>query len=70
MKIPNGEKFQIFDEQAESLEKRGLWRRASMRWLAVLDAALDEPTREGAMFRRNHCQRMAAKPVTVQEVAE
>lgn len=70
MKIPNGEKFQIFDEQAESLEKRGLWRRAAMRWLAVLDAALDEHTREGAMFRRNHCQRMATKPVLSQEAAE
>ncbi|NDO80212.1 hypothetical protein CJP72_05295 [Citrobacter sp. NCU1] len=70
MAYPNGEKFQIFDEHAESLEKRGLWRRAAVRWLAVLDGALDEHTREGAMFRRNHCQRMAAKPVMAQEVAD
>ncbi|WP_330983233.1 MULTISPECIES: PerC family transcriptional regulator [Enterobacterales] len=28
----------LFDEIAISLEKRGLWRRAAVRWLAVMDS--------------------------------
>ncbi|MDK9605514.1 PerC family transcriptional regulator [Lelliottia wanjuensis] len=54
----------LTDEIAEALEKKGLWRRAAARWLAVLDNALDEKTREAASIRRNYCSRMAtgAKP--------
>lgn len=70
MSIPGGEKYQISDEKAENLEKRGFWRRAATRWLVVLDAADDEKTRESAMFRRNYCNRMAVKPGTYQEAAE
>ena len=68
--IRGSEKRQISDALAESLEKRGLWRRAASRWLVVLDAAQDEKTREKAMFRRSYCNHMAAKPEINPEVTE
>lgn len=70
MIYPGSGKYPVADKQAENLEKKGLWRRAAMRWLAVLDDAADEKIREGAMFRRNYCQRMATKPFESQDIAE
>ncbi|MFX2608986.1 ANR family transcriptional regulator [Enterobacter mori] len=64
------ERFQVRDYLAEKLEKQGLWRRAATRWLAVLDSAVTEADREGAMHRRNYCLRMAEKPITFTETTE
>lgn len=53
------EALKIKDDVAESLEKKGLWRRAATRWLEVMYfPEQTDKTRAAAAVRRNNCQRM------------
>ncbi|MFP1951723.1 PerC family transcriptional regulator [Lonsdalea quercina] len=44
---------------AESLEDRGLWRRAAQQWLMVLDQTDISGNRELIVLRRQCCLRLA-----------
>ncbi|MFP1742491.1 PerC family transcriptional regulator [Lonsdalea quercina] len=44
---------------AESLEDRGLWRRAAQQWLMVLDQTDISGNRELIVLRRQRCLRRA-----------
>ncbi|MGX9400387.1 MULTISPECIES: PerC family transcriptional regulator [Pantoea] len=48
------------DTVAESLERRGLWRRAARRWLTVMDQITEDAEREAIARRRERCLDMAA----------
>ncbi|MFY7114718.1 PerC family transcriptional regulator [Enterobacter cloacae complex sp. SHL020] len=52
--------MELKDTIAESLERRGLWRRAAQRWLTVLDDITDDALREAIIRRREHCLGLAA----------
>lgn len=43
------------DVLAESLENKSLWRRASLRWLALVDKCDDDGMRELYVQRREYC---------------
>lgn len=43
------------DEVAESLERRGFWRRAANRWGAILLSCHDSELRELYAHRREEC---------------
>jgi Pyruvate/2-oxoacid:ferredoxin oxidoreductase delta subunit len=45
----------ISDELAESLEKKGYWRRAAQRWWQVMNTAMDEDMRLAASQRQSFC---------------
>lgn len=47
----------IIDEKAEALERAGLYRRASARWLEVFDRSVSEKERDWIRQRRNDCLR-------------
>lgn len=47
----------IIDEKAETLERAGLYRRASARWLEVFDRSMSEKERDWIRQRRNACLR-------------
>ncbi|MEW5288570.1 PerC family transcriptional regulator [Erwinia papayae] len=52
--------MELRDTLAECLEKKGQWRRAARRWLAVMDKTTDDGHREAIALRRAHCIDMAA----------
>ncbi|EAM8210918.1 PerC family transcriptional regulator [Salmonella enterica] len=56
----------IYDEKAEKLEQAGLYRRATARWLTILDLCRNEPS--GEWFARRHLwcieQAETPRPVT------
>ncbi|MBK0123606.1 PerC family transcriptional regulator [Pantoea sp. S61] len=52
--------MELKDTIAESLESRGLWRRAAYRWLTVLDDITDDAAREAIIRRRERCLGHAA----------
>lgn len=43
------------DKIAESLEKRGLWRRAATRWLEVMSRSKNDDVLNSLRARRNRC---------------
>lgn len=52
--------MELKDTVAESLERRGLWRRAARRWLTVMDQITEDAEREAIARRRERCLDMAA----------
>ncbi|MBK0096668.1 PerC family transcriptional regulator [Erwinia sp. S63] len=52
--------MKLKDTIAESLERRGLWRRAAHRWLTVLDNITEDAEREAIVRRRERCLGLAA----------
>lgn len=52
--------MELNDTVAESLERRGLWRRAARRWLTVMDQITEDAGREAIARRRERCLDMAA----------
>ncbi len=52
--------MELKDTVAESLERRGLWRRAARRWLNVMDQITEDAGREAIARRRERCLGMAA----------
>jgi hypothetical protein len=47
---------EVKDDQAGKLEAAGLWRRAAVRWLEVMQqAALSDGQREWIRLRRTYC---------------
>ena len=52
--------MELKDTIAESLERRGLWRRAAHRWLTVLDNITEDAEREAIVRRRERCLGLAA----------
>lgn len=52
--------MELKDTIAESLERRGLWRRAAQHWLTVLDDITDDAVREAIIRRRERCLGLAA----------
>ncbi|BAN98324.1 perC family transcriptional regulator [Plautia stali symbiont] len=52
--------MELKDTVAESLERRGLWRRAARRWLTVMDQITEDAEREAIVCRRERCLCMAA----------
>ncbi|ECW0088171.1 TPA: ANR family transcriptional regulator [Salmonella enterica] len=52
----------IYDEKAEKLEQAGLYRRAAVHWLTVLDNCRDDLTREWVTRRRLWCLQQVAPP--------
>ncbi|ELY4478971.1 PerC family transcriptional regulator [Salmonella enterica] len=52
----------IHDEKAEKLELAGLYRRAAVRWLTVLDGCRDAHSREWVARRRLWCLEQAETP--------
>ncbi|MFQ1680405.1 PerC family transcriptional regulator [Pantoea dispersa] len=47
--------MELKDTVAESLERRGLWRRAARRWLTVMDQVTEDAEREAIARRRERC---------------
>lgn len=52
--------MELKDAIAESLEERGLWRRAARRWLTVLDNITEDAERDAIVRRRERCLGLAA----------
>jgi hypothetical protein len=52
--------MELKDTVAESLETRGLWRRAARRWLTVMDQVTEDAEREAIARRRERCLGLAA----------
>lgn len=50
-----GEKYGYHRNNAEKLERKGLWRRAAREWLFAMDATKDETARDKAAARREYC---------------
>ncbi|WP_261373231.1 PerC family transcriptional regulator [Yersinia intermedia] len=42
-------------QKAQQLEQAGLWRRAAMQWLAVMDRCTDDAEGETLAQRRQYC---------------
>ncbi|MGK2895279.1 PerC family transcriptional regulator [Klebsiella michiganensis] len=55
-------KNEIRDAVAEKLENAGLWRRAAVRWLDVLQLCKTDTEREQARRRRNQCLSSVSRP--------
>jgi hypothetical protein len=53
----------VRDELAESLEARGLYRRAARRWLECMMSCTTDTAREQIRIRRNRCLASIRKPV-------
>ncbi|ENI4799275.1 PerC family transcriptional regulator [Klebsiella pneumoniae] len=54
----------VKDSKAESLEARGLYRRAAARWMQVMLSSVNDAARERAKQRREHCLELAKRPPT------
>ena len=52
----------IKDSIAESLEARGLYRRAASRWVDVMQTCVDDNDREWIRMHRNKCLKKAKLP--------
>ena len=52
----------IEDSKAESLEARGLYRRAAARWSEVVNLCRSDKEREQAMRRCDECLEKAKRP--------
>ncbi|EMB4684638.1 PerC family transcriptional regulator [Klebsiella pneumoniae] len=50
------------DSKAESLEAKGLYRRAASRWAEVMTLCTDEEEREYARRRRQKCLKLVKRP--------
>ena len=60
MSYAGGGIMELKDTIAESLENRGLWRRAARRWRIVLDQITEDSEREAIVRRRERCLGLAA----------
>ncbi|HHL3955035.1 PerC family transcriptional regulator [Klebsiella pneumoniae] len=58
----------IKDGKAESLEARGLYRRAAARWSEVMHLCADDKEREQAKRRCDECLEKAKRPPAKQVV--
>ncbi|MDR1845010.1 MAG: PerC family transcriptional regulator [Citrobacter amalonaticus] len=52
----------VNDTIAEKLEARGLWRRATARWLDVMQHCATDAQREWLSRRRRYCLSMLSSP--------
>lgn len=57
----------ITDSKAESLEARGLYRRAAARWLEVLMLCTEDDDRQQVKLCRERCLRKAQRSPVVPE---
>lgn len=61
----------IIDDKAEALEKAGLYRRASARWLVIFDRSMSEKERDWIRQRRNAClRRKISKTIAIDTFAD
>lgn len=54
--------LRVSDSKAETLEAKGLYRRAASRWLEVMELCTDEKDREWVALRRVRCVEQAKRP--------
>lgn len=57
----------VKDDIAERLEKQGLWRRAAVRWLDVMQLCDTDTEREWVRIRRLYCYSMI-KPIVEEKI--
>ncbi|ENT2329466.1 PerC family transcriptional regulator [Escherichia coli] len=64
----------IYDEQAERLEKKGLYRRAAERWAKVMTQLSDDQKRKIVAKKRAEClckaRRPPVSPVNLTEIKQ
>ncbi|QJF16079.1 PerC family transcriptional regulator [Phytobacter diazotrophicus] len=55
----------ISDSKAESLEAKGLYRRAAARWSAIMHSCMDDKERDMAKRRSDECAAKAKRAAVV-----